>query len=125
VHFEVQRDLVAHADPRLLQIVLENLFDNSWKFTGRQSTAEVRLGEVATAAVPTYFVMDNGAGFDQTFVHRLFQPFQRLHSDGEFPGTGIGLAIVHRIIVRHGGRIWAESSENKGATFYFTLTGKT
>ena len=125
VHFSADPDIEAYADPRLLQIVLENLFDNSWKFTSRRSDARVHFGQVARAALPTYFVQDNGAGFDQNFVHRLFQPFQRLHAESDFSGTGIGLAIVHRIIVRHGGRIWAESSANTGATFYFTLTGKT
>jgi signal transduction histidine kinase len=125
VHFQADPELNAYADPRLLRIVLENLLENSWKFTGRRSDAEVRIGQVAGAPEPIYFVMDNGAGFDQTYAHRLFQPFQRLHADSDYPGTGIGLAIVQRIISRHGGRIWAEGRENQGATFYFTLTGKT
>jgi signal transduction histidine kinase len=125
VHFEADPDLTVHADPRLLRSLLENLLDNSWKFTARRGDAKVHVGQVAGAAPPTYFIMDNGAGFDQTYVHRLFQPFQRLHAESDFPGTGIGLAIVHRIVSRHGGRIWAEGHENRGATIYFTLTGKT
>ncbi|HYQ42741.1 MAG TPA: ATP-binding protein [Polyangiaceae bacterium] len=120
VSFHVEPDLMVSADPRLLQIVLEKLLENSWKFSARRNDARVRVGRV-NADTPTFFVADNGAGFDQTYAHRLFQPFQRLHSDSDFPGTGIGLAIVQRIVARHGGRIWAEGREGSGATFYFTL----
>lgn len=120
VSFEVEPNLVVHADARLLEILIEKLLENSWKFTARRDDARVRLGRV-TADTPTFYVADNGAGFDQTYAHRLFQPFQRLHTDADFPGTGIGLAIVQRIVARHGGRIWAEGREGQGATFYFSL----
>jgi len=121
VDFQVEDDLVVDADPHLLRIVLENLLENSWKFTRQRRDARVRVGQVRGAAAATYFVRDNGAGFDMTYAHRLFQPFQRLHSEQEFPGTGIGLAIVHRVVTRHGGRIWAEGREGEGAAFYFTF----
>jgi signal transduction histidine kinase len=121
VRFKVEGGLTAFADPRLLQIVLENLLENSWKFTKFQPEARVFVGRVANDDTPTYFVRDNGAGFDPSFVQHLFQPFQRLHLERDYPGTGIGLAIVHRIIARHGGRVWAEGQEQQGATFYFTL----
>lgn len=121
VRFKVEDGLTAFADPRLLQIVLENLLENSWKFTRLQPDAHVFVGRVASDDAPTYFVRDNGAGFDQSYGQRMFQPFQRLHLERDYPGTGIGLAIVRRIIARHGGRVWAEGQEQQGATFYFTL----
>lgn len=121
VAFEAEADVLTYADPRLLRIVLENLLDNAWKFTGHQPSTKVRVGRIGSADEPTFFVEDNGAGFDQTYAQRLFQPFQRLHLERDYPGTGIGLAIVHRIVSRHGGRVWAEGRENRGATFYFTL----
>lgn len=121
VVFGVEPDVVALADPHLLEIVLENLLDNAWKFTRFCDDAEVHVGHVVGATEPTFFIKDNGAGFDATYAHRLFQPFQRLHLERDYPGTGIGLAIVHRIIDRHNGRIWAESREAQGATFYFSL----
>jgi len=120
VSFDVEPGLVASADPRLLQIVFEKLLENSWKFSARRNDARVRVGRVI-ADTPTFFVADNGAGFDQAYAHRLFQPFQRLHTESDFPGTGIGLAIAQRIVARHGGRIWAEGREGNGATFYFSL----
>jgi len=122
VNFDVEPNLVVHADARLLEILIEKLLENSWKFTVGSNDARVRVGRV-TADTPTFYVADNGAGFDQTYAHRLFQPFQRLHTDADFPGTGIGLAIVQRIVARHGGRIWAEGREGHGATFYFSLPG--
>jgi signal transduction histidine kinase len=122
VDFASEECLVAHADARLVRIVFENLLGNSWKFTARRSDPEVRVGRLAERDVPTFFVRDNGAGFDQAYVRRLFQPFQRLHADSDFRGSGVGLAIVHRIVTRHGGSIWAEGQENQGATFYFTLS---
>ncbi len=121
VKFKTEGGLTAFADPRLLQIVLENLLENSWKFTRFQPNAQVCVGRLAGDDTPTYFVRDNGAGFDQSYAQRLFQPFQRLHLERDYPGTGIGLAIVQRIVARHGGRVWAEGQEQQGATFYFTL----
>jgi DNA-binding response OmpR family regulator len=116
----VSEGLVDDCDDRLLTIVLENLIGNAWKFTRKCAHARIEIG--ATGADPrTYFVRDNGAGFDMSYASKLFAVFQRLHSASEFEGTGIGLAAVHRIIRRHGGRIWAEGDVERGATFYFTL----
>ncbi len=120
VRFDVEPMTVVHADARLLEIAFEKLLENSWKFTGHRDNARIRVGQVPGDG-PTFFVEDNGAGFDQAFAHRLFQPFQRLHAEGDFPGTGIGLAIAQRIVARHGGRIWAEGREGHGATFYFNI----
>lgn len=116
--------LPASGDPRLLQAALENLLANAWKYTGRRLTdARVELGRLDDPAGPvTFFVRDNGAGFDPRLRDKLFTPFQRLHSAKEFPGSGVGLATVHRIIHKHGGRIWADGAPDEGATFYFTLT---
>ncbi len=114
----------AYGDPRLLRIVLVNLLENAWKFTARRQRPVVEVGPIQNTALPTYYVRDNGAGFDQQYAARLFGAFQRLHTDREFPGTGIGLAIVHRVIARHGGTVWAESRVEQGATFYFSLPGK-
>ncbi len=108
-------------DPRLLRIVMENLLSNAWKFTGNMNEARIEFGIEASERRPVYYVRDNGAGFDMIYARKLFGPFQRLHSAHEFPGTGIGLATVHRIILRHGGRCWAEGLPGKGATFYFTV----
>lgn len=112
--------MIVQADSRLLRIALENLLRNAWKFTGKRPDARIEVG-VKPEREPVYFVRDNGAGFDPGFASRLFQPFQRLHSAAEFEGTGIGLAIVTRIIGRHEGRLWAEAAVDKGATFFFTL----
>jgi signal transduction histidine kinase len=122
VQCELAEGVQVHADARLLQIVLENLLENAWKFTANCNEARISVGRVAGTEPPTYYVADNGAGFNQSYAHRLFQPFQRLHLEQDYPGNGIGLAIVHRIIKRHGGSIWAEGHESRGATFYFTLT---
>ena len=113
--------VVADGDCRLLQVVLENLLGNAWKFTSTVTEAIVEFGVAQRDGVPTYFVRDNGAGFDMAYAGRLFTPFQRLHSESKFPGTGIGLATVHRIVDRHGGRVWAESAVERGATFLWTL----
>jgi two-component system sensor histidine kinase/response regulator len=110
----------ASCDPRLLRIVFENLLRNAWKFTRPRPHARIEFG-VRTAGETSYFVGDDGVGFDPAFAARLFQPFQRLHGQTEFEGTGIGLAIVNRIIGRHGGRIWADSAVGEGARFFFTL----
>ncbi len=114
--------LPVDADPALAQTLVENLIGNAWKFTGKVATPRIELGATMTDADRhTFFVRDNGAGFDMTFAGKLFAPFQRLHTAGEFPGTGIGLATVQRIVHRHGGRVWAEGKVGAGATFFFTL----
>jgi len=104
-----------------MQVVLKNLFGNAWKFTGKKKTATIEFGEAEIEGRQTYFVRDDGAGFDMARAGKLFTPFVRLHTEEEFAGTGIGLATVQRIIHRHGGLIWAESEIDKGATFFFTL----
>jgi light-regulated signal transduction histidine kinase (bacteriophytochrome) len=111
----------ASGDPRLLRIVLENLLRNAWKFTSRKAQARIEVGVVPDTAPQVVFVRDDGAGFDPAFAERLFGAFQRMHPAEEFEGTGIGLAIVQRIVHRHGGRVWAEAGVGKGATFYFTV----
>jgi signal transduction histidine kinase len=113
--------LVVDGDRTLLRLVLQNLLANAYKFTARQPVARIEVGVDAAPGRPAYFVRDNGAGFDMRFADKLFGLFQRFHSQNEFPGTGVGLATVHRIVRKHGGRIWAESAPGKGATFYFTL----
>jgi len=120
VKFVLTGGLKAYGDERLLRIVLENLLRNAWKFTGRQPKPRIEFG-LAKEPTEAFFVSDNGAGFDMAYAGRLFGVFQRLHSASEFPGTGIGLATVQRIINRHGGRAWAEGELGRGATFYFTL----
>jgi PAS domain S-box-containing protein len=137
VELLIQPGLTAHGDARLLEVMLANLLDNAWKFTPPRPLARIEFGRlpcpaemprerigdeglVAEDAV-VYFVRDNGVGFDMAFAQKLFGAFQRMHKTSEFPGTGIGLAIVQRIVHRHGGRVWAEASVDRGATFYFTL----
>ncbi|WP_293606757.1 ATP-binding protein, partial [Polaromonas sp. UBA4122] len=118
----IQEGLSAHGDPRLLSAVLQNLLGNAWKFTSKQVLARIDIGsELGADGDTIFFVKDNGAGFDMAFAHKLFGTFQRLHSHEDFSGTGVGLATVKRVIERHGGRVWAESKLNEGATFYFTL----
>jgi PAS domain S-box-containing protein len=117
----VQEQLLAHGDKRLLQIVLNNLLGNAWKFTSKREQAEITFGRERKDGETVYFIRDNGAGFDMAYVDKLFGAFQRLHLTGEFPGTGIGLATVQRVINRHGGRVWAEGKVNEGATLYFSL----
>ncbi|HEY4187029.1 MAG TPA: response regulator [Polyangia bacterium] len=111
-------------DTRLLRIALENLVRNAWKFTSKLTEARLEFGAMAGPET-VYFIRDNGVGFDPTFAGKMFQPFQRMHKSVDFEGTGIGLAIVSRIIRRHEGRIWAESAPNEGATFFFTLANST
>lgn len=122
VSVSVHTDLRAFGDGRLVRLALENLLANAWKFTSQQLRAEISVGQqIDAAGQPVFFVRDNGAGFDMAYADKLFLPFQRLHAASEFPGTGIGLAIVSRVIERHGGRLWAESVPGSGATFFFTL----
>jgi signal transduction histidine kinase len=114
--------LLADGDLGLLRVVLSSLLGNAWKFTSKKATARIELGmEHDAERKDVYFVRDNGAGFDPGFAERLFSPFSRCHSQQEFPGTGVGLATVRRVVHRHGGQIWAESQVDRGATFYFTL----
>ena len=108
-------------DARLLRIVLDNLLGNAWKFTAKQERARIECGTLPSKAPAVFFVRDNGTGFDMAYADKLFGVFQRMHSTKEFPGTGVGLATVQRIIQRHDGRVWAESDVGKGTTFYFTV----
>jgi PAS domain S-box-containing protein len=121
VRLQVAPNLTARADARMMQIVFENLLANAWKFVAGQASAEIEFGVIEGRGVRAFFVRDNGVGFSMEHAQRLFGAFERLHPPGEFPGAGIGLAIVQRIILRHGGRVWAESRINRGAAFYFTL----
>lgn len=121
IEVEIQREMTANADPTLVQLVMDNLVSNAWKFTGRTEHARIEVGRDESAAEPVYFVRDNGAGFDMQYAGKLFNAFQRLHHHDEFEGTGIGLSIVHRVIVKHGGRVWADARVGQGATFFFTL----
>lgn len=121
VKVAVQPRLRTHGDPGLVRIALENLISNAWKFTARNPDAAIEIGAGERGGRRAWFVHDNGTGFDMRYVDRLFAPFQRLHGEKEFEGTGIGLSIVKRIIRRHGGQVWVESEEGKGSTFFFTL----
>jgi len=124
VQVRIAPGLAAWGDAALLRIVLDNLLDNAWKFTARTPGAFIELGEEGAGAERRFYVRDNGAGFDMAYAGKLFGAFQRLHSAAEFPGTGIGLATVKRVINRHGGRVWAESAPGHGAIFYFTLPAR-
>jgi two-component system sensor histidine kinase/response regulator len=121
VEVRVRPGITVTGDGQLLRIAIQNLLENAWKFSARQAVARIEFGMTNVGGEPTYFVRDNGVGFDMAYADRLFGPFQRLHLASEFPGSGIGLATVQRIIHRHGGRVWAEGMLEQGATFHFTL----
>jgi PAS domain S-box-containing protein len=117
----IDEGLNAYGDPLLLRQVLQNLLGNAWKFTGRRTGARVELGRTQACGKRAFYVRDNGAGFDMKYADKLFGVFQRLHATTEFPGNGVGLALVQRVVHRHGGKVWAEGQPGGGATFYFTL----
>jgi light-regulated signal transduction histidine kinase (bacteriophytochrome) len=121
VDLQVEPGMTVQGDPRLLRIAMENLLDNAWKYTQHTARPQVQVGTEVRDNERTYFVRDNGVGFDMAYSSKLFGPFQRLHADSQYPGTGIGLVTVQRILARHGGRIWVHAEPNSGATFHFTL----
>lgn len=121
VNWIIQDNLMVNADKQLIKIVLENLISNSWKFTSKVLNSHIQIGRIDKDNETVFFVRDNGAGFDPQYTKELFRPFKRLHSEADFPGTGIGLATVQRIIQLHSGKIWAESNIGNGAVFYFIL----
>jgi signal transduction histidine kinase len=121
VEFVIADGLVAEGDSGLIRVVMENLLGNAWKYTSAHAKGRIEFGAYQQNGRRAFFVRDDGAGFDSAYASRLFGAFQRLHTTAQFPGTGIGLATVHRIIQRHGGEIWAEGAVEKGATFYFSL----
>ena len=117
VEAQVADGLRVQADPRLLGVMLQNLLGNAWKFTSKRSVGKIEVREEEHAGETIFSIRDNGAGFNMEYAKKLFAPFQRLHSEAQFEGTGIGLATVHRVVARHGGRIWAEAQPGHGATF--------
>jgi light-regulated signal transduction histidine kinase (bacteriophytochrome) len=122
VSVQITPNLTASGDERLITIALENLLHNAWKFTRKTASPSIEFGSQEKDGQQVFFVKDNGAGFGQQYTSNLFGVFQRFHPVSEFEGTGIGLAIVRRVIERHGGKIWAESKPDEGATFFFTLS---
>lgn len=121
VELLIEPGLTAQGDPNLLRLALENLLRNAWKYTGKKPAAKIEFGKTTENGGDVFFIRDNGAGFDMSQADKLFGVFQRLHTTQEFPGTGVGLGTVARIIKRHGGRIWAQAKPGEGATFYFKL----
>src|SRR5208283_4256296 len=121
LEFTIRPRMTAFGDARLLEVALTNLLQNAVKFSGPRTHARIQFDAVEREGQTVFTVTDNGVGFDMAYASNLFGPFQRLHSDSEFPGSGIGLATVQRVIHRHGGRVWAEAEPGQGATFYFTL----
>jgi signal transduction histidine kinase len=121
VNFKVAKGARVVADDGLMQVVFDNLLGNAWKYTSKQQSAEIEFGYTEDASGTVYYVRDNGAGFNPRYADRLFRPFQRLHSQSEFAGTGVGLATAYRIITRHGGKIWATGNVDQGAAFFFTV----
>jgi light-regulated signal transduction histidine kinase (bacteriophytochrome) len=122
VEFVIQPGIITTGDSNLLRIALTNLLSNANKFSGKTVSPRIEFGKTVLDKIPVYFVRDNGIGFDMAYAKNLFGAFQRMHKQSEFPGNGIGLATVQRIIYRHGGRVWAEAEKNIGATFYFTIS---
>lgn len=122
VKLEIAPDLQTLGDERLLRVAIENLMSNAWKFTGKTAQARIEVNQTYRDQKVVFYIRDNGVGFEMAYADKLFGAFQRLHTVEEFPGTGIGLAIVQRVIHKHGGRIWTESAPGHGATFYFTLS---
>jgi len=118
---QIEEGLTTDADSKLMRVAMENLIGNAWKFTSKVEMAQIQVGVTDNERGRSFFVRDNGAGFDMEYLERLFRPFQRLHGERDFPGTGIGLATVYRVIDRHGGRVWAEAAVGLGATFFFTI----
>jgi light-regulated signal transduction histidine kinase (bacteriophytochrome) len=121
VDIEISDNVRARCDQRLIKLVIQNLLDNAWKFTSKLPKAQIEFSSQDQEGEVVFFVKDNGAGFNMEYKDKLFIPFQRLHQDEDFEGSGIGLATVQRIINRHGGRVWAESELDTGSTFYFTI----
>jgi len=121
VQVEIQEGLYAEADPRMIQLLLHNLFSNAWKFTSKRDDAKIAFKGESLGEEFVYYVMDNGAGFDMAYSNKLFEPFQRLHHNAEFPGSGVGLATANRVVQRHGGHTFAKGDVDKGATIFFTL----
>jgi light-regulated signal transduction histidine kinase (bacteriophytochrome) len=121
LQFTVEPGITVAGDHQLMAICMENLLGNAAKYSSRKDPAIIEFGRMPVAGEEVLFVRDNGAGFDMAYLGKLFKPFGRLHSESEFPGTGIGLATVQRIVERHGGRVWAEGREGEGATIFFTL----
>jgi light-regulated signal transduction histidine kinase (bacteriophytochrome) len=124
VELHIEPGMTIEGDSRLLKIAMENLLDNAWKYTTHTAAAQVSVGSQLVEHGHTFHVRDNGVGFDMAYSTKLFGPFQRLHSDSQYPGTGIGLVTVQRILARHGGRIWVHAETDRGATFYFTVGGE-
>jgi light-regulated signal transduction histidine kinase (bacteriophytochrome) len=121
VEWEIAPRVTARGDPGLLRVALQNLIGNAWKYSSRRDAARIAFGLSVDAGRRVYFVRDNGAGFDMADAKKLFVAFQRLHTEAEFPGSGIGLATVARILQRHGGSVWAQARPGEGATFYFSV----
>ena len=124
VEVEIEPDIKVHGDTSLLDIAINSLISNAWKYSAKKDQPKIRFASTRVNNEVAYYIKDNGVGFDARYVNKLFTPFQRLHHMNDYPGNGIGLATVKRIMQRHGGRVWANGKVDKGATFYFTLEGE-